>query len=274
MRTRFLIVLAAALILWPGLFAVAADAGNPTNELKTVVAKINADIQAGKRTEAALADDIKEFDALLAEHKGEMTDAVAQILYMKALLYSEVLGDATKADALMSQLKSEFKGTEFVRMLEKNEAQEAAAKQAQQSLNVGATFPAFHETDLNGKPLSISGCQGKVVLIDFWATWCPPCRAELPFVIAAYKKYHDQGFEIIGVSLDQDKTTLENFLRQNGMTWPQFFDGRGWGNKLAMKYGVESIPATYLLDGSGKIIAKDLRGEALETAVAQALGAK
>jgi thiol-disulfide isomerase/thioredoxin len=257
--------------VWP---ALAADTGNPTNELNALVAKVKADIQAGKRTEAALADDLKQFDALLAEHKGEVTDAVAHILYMKALLYEEVIGDTAKAEALLDQLKREFKGTALVTALEKQEARETAAKQIQARLTVGAPFPDFHETDLNGKPVSVSGEKGKVLLIDFWATWCPPCRAELPNVIATYKKYHDQGFDIIGISLDQDKNTLENFLRQNGITWPQFFDGKGWDNKLAVQYGIEAIPATYLLDGSGKIIATDLRGEQLEAAVAKALAAK
>jgi thiol-disulfide isomerase/thioredoxin len=108
--------------------------------------------------------------------------------------------------------------------------------------------------------------------VDFWATWCGPCRTELPNVIATYKKYHDQGFEIIGVSLDQDQAKLTGFTKSMNMTWPQFFDGQGWQNKLAVKYGIESIPATYLLDGNGKIIGRDLRGDELTQAVAKALG--
>ena len=109
------------------------------------------------------------------------------------------------------------------------------------------------------------------MLIEFWATWCPPCRAEIPNVVATYKKYHDQGFEIIGISLDEDRANFTEFIRAMGMTWPQFFDGQGWQNKLAVKYGVERTPATYLLDRNGKIIGKNLRGEALTAAVATAL---
>lgn len=92
--------------------------------------------------------------------------------------------------------------------------------------------------------------------------------------MATYGKYHGKGFEIIGVSLDQDQQKLLNFTKQNNMIWPQFFDGQGWNNKLAVKYGIESIPATFLLDGNGKIIGKDLRGEELEQAIARALGGK
>jgi peroxiredoxin len=154
---------------------------------------------------------------------------------------------------------------------------ENAAKRAakiQSTLNVGAKFPDFNEKDVDGKTLSIADHKGKVVLIDFWATWCPPCRAEIPNVVATYKKYHGQGFEIIGVSLDDDHEKLSAFTKKMNMPWLQFFDGQGWSNKLAVKYGIEAIPATFLLDGNGMIIAKDLRGEELEQAVARALAKK
>jgi peroxiredoxin len=146
------------------------------------------------------------------------------------------------------------------------------AQKIQAALAVGVKFPDFNEKDTAGKPLSIANYKGKVVLIDFWATWCGPCRAELPNVIATYKKYHNQGFEIIGVSLDQDQAKLTGFAKDMNMTWQQYFDSQGWGNKLAVKYGIESIPATYLLDGNGKIIGRDLRGDELTQAVAKALG--
>jgi len=112
------------------------------------------------------------------------------------------------------------------------------------------------------------------VLLDFWATWCGPCVRELPSVIKTYDAHHKQGFEIIGISLDKDRKKLASFTKENNMTWPQYFDGLGWQNKLAVKYGVSSIPATYLLNGAGTIIGKDLRGEDLEQAVAKALAKK
>jgi thiol-disulfide isomerase/thioredoxin len=274
MKNKLSVTLAIAVLLLSSPCIFAAGTNDSTVELKALVTKIRADIHAGKTTETALADDLKQFDVLLAEHKGEKTDAVARILYMKAMLYVEVFHNDAKAAELKKQLKTDFKGTELVASLEKQEARQAEAKKIQADLVEGTQFPDFNEKDTAGKPLSVAGCKGKVVLIDFWATWCGPCRGEIPNVVATYGKYHGKRFEIIGVSLDQDQQKLLNFTKQNNMIWPQFFDGQGWNNKLAVKYGIESIPATFLLDGNGKIIGKDLRGEGLEQAIAKALGGK
>jgi thiol-disulfide isomerase/thioredoxin len=110
--------------------------------------------------------------------------------------------------------------------------------------------------------------------VDFWATWCGPCVAELPNVLETYQKYHDKGFDVVGISLDQDENKLKSFILQRKISWHQYFDGKGWENKLAVKYGISSIPATYLLDKDGKIVAKDVRGEELGKAVAKALDGK
>ena len=226
----------------------------------------------GKTNANDLATDLKQFDDLLARHQGEKTDAVANIVYMKAMLYDQGLHDQARAAELIKQLKVDFQGTEFVAELEKREAAQMAAQKIQASLVVGTAFPDFSETDLAGKPLSITNCLGKVVLLVFWAASSTSSRAELPYVMSAYRKYQDQGFEIIGISLDQDRAKFTEFVQAMNLAWPQYFDGLGWQNKLAVKYGIEKIPATYLLDRDGKIIAKDLRGEALPAAVAKALG--
>jgi thiol-disulfide isomerase/thioredoxin len=110
-----------------------------------------------------------------------------------------------------------------------------------------------------------------VVLVDFWATWCGPCIAKLPDIQAAYAKYHDQGFEVVGISLDEEKSRLEQFIKQKKMPWPEYFDGKRWENKLAVKYGVEAIPAGYLLDGNGKIIGNMSGASDLDAAIATAL---
>jgi thiol-disulfide isomerase/thioredoxin len=268
----FFAALTAALFIIVQASAQTTATNSLTTEFKALMAKTSADIKAGKRTEAELADDIKQFDSLLAKHQGEKTDEVAQVLLMKAMLYSQVIGDTEKGDALLKQLKNDFAGTQLVARLEKQEADADAAKKIQDSLVNGVTFPDFAEKDLNGAPISVGGLKGKVVLVDFWATWCGPCRGELPNVIATYKKHHANGFEIIGVSLDSERDKLDAFLKnEDGMTWPQYYDGQGWQNKLAVKYGVESIPFAVLIGPDGKIIGKDLRGDDLENAVANAL---
>jgi len=259
MKSKLLAALLATSLLSMNQRGFAAEKGDASAELQDLVSKVQTKLKEGKKTEKDLAEDIKEFEALLARHKDEKTDEVAQILMMEAMVYLQVLDNAEKAVALVKQLKRDFPETKAGQgadqMLEALQKQEET-KKVQRSLVEGSKFPDFDEKDVTGKPISVANYKGKVVLIDFWATWCGPCVAELPNVLKAYEKHHSKGFEIIGISLDQDQTKLTTFTKQKNMTWQQFFDGKGWGNKLAAKYGVNSIPATYLLDGDGKIIAK------------------
>jgi peroxiredoxin len=279
MRNKILAALAVASLLFTSQSGLAQEKSAAATELKELMTKVSAKLKEDKRSEQDLAAELKEFDTLLASHKGEKTDDVAQILYMKAQLYLQVFKNREKGVELINQLKRDFpdskQGQNADKILESLKQQEAATK-IQDALAEGTKFPDFNEKDVTGKPLSIANYKGKVVLIDFWATWCPPCRAEVPNVVAVYNKHHGKGFEIIGISLDkqQDKAKLESYTKENKMPWPQFFDGQYWSSKLAAKYGVNSIPATYLLDGEGKIIAKNVRGEALEATVAKALAKK
>ena len=281
MKSRMLLVTFAASLALLTRPCPAAEATTPPagakEELQELVGRVNDKLKAGSTNEQDLAGELKEFDALLARHQGEKTDEVAQILVMKAMLYIEVLENPAKGAELIRQVKSDFPATKQGQQADQmlaSIAQQQEAMKAQAALAVGTKFPDFAEKDLTGNSLTLSAFKGKLVLVDFWATWCPPCVGELPNVIAAYQKYHRQGFEIVGISLDQDQAKLTAFLKEKGMTWAQYFDGKGWQNKLAAQYGIQSIPATFLLDGEGNIVAKNLRGGALDGELAKRLGAK
>lgn len=114
---------------------------------------------------------------------------------------------------------------------------------------------------VDGRSVVLAAMKGKVVLIGFWATWCGPCVGELPHVLEAYHKLHDRGFEIVGISLDQEKDALEQFTKKRGMPWPQYFDGEGWGNKYAQEFGITGIPAMWLIDRDGKLVDMEARND-------------
>lgn len=115
-------------------------------------------------------------------------------------------------------------------------------------------------TAVDGREVDLASLRGKVVLIDFWATWCGPCVRELPNVLKAYEKLHSKGFEIVGISLDSDKSKLEAFVKDKGMPWPQFFDGKGWKNELSTRFDIHAIPAMWLVDKDGRLASTTVRG--------------
>lgn len=128
-------------------------------------------------------------------------------------------------------------------------------------------------TALDGREVSLEALRGKVVLIDFWATWCGPCIAEIPNVRDVYAKYHDRGFEIIGVSLDdeKDRSKFIDLVAKEGVTWPQRFQGKGWKDDLAKAYTISGIPAMFLLDADGRLVTTNARGPKLEQEVRRLL---
>lgn len=148
------------------------------------------------------------------------------------------------------------------------------------SVKAGEKAPLFHLTPINGPKINFpADYQGKVVLLDFWATWCGPCREELPNVVAAYQKYHAKGFDVVSVSLDEpgQGPQLLQFAREHDMTWPQIYDGGYWNAAVATEYGVQAIPCPVVVDGdTGKILAvgADALGDRLDKVVESALASK
>lgn len=141
-------------------------------------------------------------------------------------------------------------------------------------LAIGGEPIGFDVKSIRGERLSPAAYRGKVLLIDFWATWCGPCVAEMPNVKDVYAKYHGKGFEIVGISLDQSRDKLDTYIQRTGIEWPQYFDGKWWNNDVAVRYGIKSIPTTILVDKKGKIRYKSLRGRQLENAVQELLNEK
>jgi thiol-disulfide isomerase/thioredoxin len=153
------------------------------------------------------------------------------------------------------------------------QAKAAEMKQkAESATAIGSTAIDLDYPSPSGKNIKLSSLRGKVVLLDFWASWCGPCRRENPSVVAAYNKYKDKGFTVYSVSLDQDKARWTSAIAQDGLLWENHVsDLKGWSAEPAAKYGVQSIPAQFLLDKDGKIIAKNLRGEELDRKLEEVL---
>jgi len=165
-------------------------------------------------------------------------------------------------NSLSQKVKNSYDGKHYADQLDKVKA-----------TSIGATAPDFTENDVNGQPVKLSALRGKYVLVDFWASWCGPCRAENPNVVKLYDQYKDKNFTVLGVSLDQPNGREKwiKAIADDHLEWTQVSDLAFWKNKAAELYGVKAIPQNFLLDPNGKIIGKDLRGEALANKLASIL---
>ena len=160
-------------------------------------------------------------------------------------------------DSLYQQLDTIARKTYFGKQL-------AVIIEKTKHTEIGKNAPDFSSSDANGRTVSLSSFKGKYVLLDFWASWCGPCRIENPTVVKAYHTFHDKGFEILGVSLDHDKNNWMKAIKKDGLNWTQVSDLKGWKSDAADLYGIKGIPMNYLIDKNGVIVAKGLRGNELE----------
>lgn len=170
---------------------------------------------------------------------------------------------AAKLNPIIELLPDSFKLMPGVKDLQQRMKN---AETFENTVAIGKAAPDFTLNDPNGNPISLSSFKGKYVLIDFWASWCAPCRAENPTLVKAYEKYHGKSFEILGVSLDAEgaKEKWVKAIKDDGLTWPQISDLKYWKSEVVKLYGIQGIPLNFLIDPDGRIIARSLRGAALE----------
>ena len=196
----------------------------------------------------------------------ENPDALLSVLLLENFLLRQYLTP--------EEVKTYFEG------LNKEVSESKSGKKIKEILDsmnavvIGNPAPNFSAPSPDGKTISLKESLGKVTIIDFWASWCGPCRVENPNVVALYNEFHPQGLNIIGVSLDKDATKWKDAIAKDGLVWSHVSNLKFWEDPIAKQYNVQSIPATFILDEKGNIVAKDLRGEELRAKVAALLGVK
>ncbi|MCL9770038.1 AhpC/TSA family protein [Flavobacterium sp. HXWNR69] len=193
-------------------------------------------------------------------------DAFLSVLLLENFMMRNYLS-TDEINTLFNGLSDEVKATKNAKRLKET----IAAKTA---VVIGKAAPNFSAPSPEGKTITLKESLGKVTIIDFWASWCGPCRMENPNVVALYKEFNPQGLNIIGVSLDKDAAKWKEAIAKDGLTWTQVSNLKFWEDPIAKQYNVQSIPATFILDAKGNIVAKDLRGDELRAKVKELIGVK
>lgn len=209
-----------------------------------------------------LKDIVQNYKTAITDYISSNKASLLSLVYLEELDIDE---DFELFKILSESLSSKYRGNIYVDDLAQRV--ETYAKTA-----IGSIAPEIAMPSPEGKIVNLSDLRGKIVLIDFWAAWCGPCRRENPNMVKLYEKYNDKGFEIFGVSLDNDKDKWISAISDDGLIWTQVSDLKGWDTEAQDLYAFDGIPYTVLIDKDGKIIAKGLRGEALEQELEEIFG--
>ncbi len=192
------------------------------------------------------------------------THTASYITPLAVIRYNQIADDVFKTEELYNLLEANIKASAM--------GQYIAQQVAEGKINGNGTIlPDFSQPDTSGVPISLSSLRGNYVLVDFWASWCGPCRQENPNLVAAYNKYKSKKFTVLGVSLDKAKPAWLDAIQMDGLTWTHISDLQGWSNAAAQQFQIFSIPQNFLIDPDGKVIGKNLRGAALERKLAKFL---
>jgi peroxiredoxin len=261
---------------------VGSDESNKMNEFIKVLtiwnAKKDSAVAMIQKNPARQEEISNSMTSEFYTFQGTMQNFVAQNPNSAALLpvvsTLDPENDFVTYESIVNQLNTSFNDSPSIKELYKNYLQLKARKESANLMSPGKEAPDFEELMLDGKTkMKLSDLRGKVVLIDFWASWCGPCRKENPNVVKTYDKYKNEGFTIMSVSLDRDKAAWQAAIEKDNLKWPNHVsDLQQWSSKVAQLYQVKGIPFTVLVDKEGKIIKTNLRGEALEAELARIFG--
>ncbi|RPE09504.1 AhpC/TSA family protein [Chitinophaga lutea] len=249
------------------------EAFNRLNSLTENVVKqsmeLNKEYRAlyNAKDEAGMKKLEARFEELEASHKAIMRKYLTDDPHSPIGMYvlNQVAGyelNVGEVEPLFNALSKEARATPTGKQF-------AYRLELAKKLSPGQPAIEFSQNDPEGKAVTLASFRGKYVLIDFWASWCGPCRAENPNVVSAFNKYKDKGFTILGVSFDENKEKWVEAVKKDQLTWTQVSDLKGWANEVGKLYGIRAIPQNLLLDPQGKIVAKNLRGEDLDSKLAE-----